>query len=75
MLLLYLSYLKKVSILVLVDVGLRYNIVFLIIHYYNVSILVLVDVGLRYITSMDTNNYEYWSFNPCFSGCRSAIHT
>ena len=39
---------------------------------HGVSILVLVDVGLRFST-MVPYTQTYYSFNPCFSGCRSAI--
>ena len=38
----------NVSILVLVDVGLRYYHIVLLLQFLDVSILVLVDVGLRY---------------------------
>ena len=37
-----------------------------------VSILVLMDVGLRLYIDSD-NWYGYYSFNPCFNGCRSAM--
>ena len=47
-----------VSILVLVDVGLRLPFSGLIILYYLVSILVLVDVGLRYFLISESSNAE-----------------
>ena len=62
-----------VSILVLVDVGLRsYDGKERRFIATGVSILVLVDVGLRF--QEDGGMMAgFWSFNPCFSGCRSAI--
>ena len=38
----------------------------------DVSILVLVDVGLRFENVID-HIQDQECFNPCFSGCRSAI--
>ena len=61
----------EVSILVLVDVGLRPHLNST--HNYNnyVSILVLVDVGLRPGCPASYQTLE-GCFNPCFSGCWSA---
>ena len=58
----------RVSILVLVDVGVR--------QYANgheafedvVSILVLVDLGVRHSGSFSIGSIKS-GFNPCFSGC------
>ena len=63
--------LKDVSILVLVDVGLRQALESKSTALNEVSILVLVDVGLRLIP-IKTVHDNGVSFNPCFSGCWSA---
>ena len=64
--------LEPVSILVLVDVGLRHEKASRVWREYIVSILVLVDVGLRlgyrWYADDDSGN----GFNPCFSGCWSS---
>ena len=65
-------YYNMVSILVLVDVGLRYPSYLHKDHLEYVSILVLVDVGLR-SAARQTNCAGCVCFNPCFSGCRSAM--
>ena len=62
----------SVSILVLVDVGPRSNVGELHCPNNIVSILVLVDVGPRLKHSILVKQIEE-CFNPCFSGCRSAI--
>ena len=63
---------QSVSILVLVDVGLRSSRLPALVESKRVSILVLVDVGLR-SPSPRTTSFNFSSFNPCFSGCWSAI--
>ena len=60
-----------VSILVLVDVGLRHLMRHISLRPDQVSILVLVDVGLRPVSFVPSITL-YLSFNPCFSGCWSA---
>ena len=66
----------NVSILVLVDVGLRHCAIDRQCRWlFTVSILVLVDVGLR-PALMRTVTGRTLSFNPCFSGCWSSTrHT
>ena len=60
---------ERVSILVLVDVGVRlYGCVNAKRPPDLVSILVLVDVGVR-LRSQDTKEKAKNGFNPCFSGC------
>ena len=61
----------RVSILVLVDVGLRPRAIPPPSEAIDVSILVLVDVGLRPIDDPERDP-ELPSFNPCFSGCWSS---
>ena len=64
------SYIRVVSILVLVDAALR--LIYLerdrVVVY--VSILVLVDAALRHVSRLACRCCL--SFNPCFSGCRPA---
>ena len=60
-----------VSILVLVDVGLRVFTTGTVIYAQYVSILVLVDVGLRVLCSHIVRHRPL-CFNPCFSGCWSS---
>ena len=62
-----------VSILVLVDVGLRLLLFEFCVPPFKVSILVLVDVGLRQVESAGLGINET-CFNPCFSGCWSSTH-
>ena len=62
---------QRVSILVLVDVGVKtmeYPLFSLFVL--RVSILVLVDVGVKTLLSMCDMAKEVLCFNPCFGGCR-----
>ena len=61
----------NVSILVLVDVGLRLRFFAFVVSFEIVSILVLVDVGLRQKQRYQASG-EKCGFNPCFSGCWSS---
>ena len=59
-----------VSILVLMDVGLKLGICIGVKHSTFVSILVLMDVGLKLQSTVNPDDMGE-SFNPCFNGCRS----
>ena len=59
-----------VSILVLMDVGLKRACPMEIGQEMFVSILVLMDVGLKR-NSKKQNSFPLTSFNPCFDGCWS----
>ena len=61
-----------VSILVLMDVGLKHsNDVLSSREESNVSILVLMDVGLKQRKLSDLKLKNWLCFNPCFDGCWS----
>ena len=63
---------KRVSILVLMDVGQKCYLPHFLTRDYSVSILVLMDVGQKYYIFKITH-ISNPRFNPCFNGCRSEI--
>ena len=61
----------KVSILVMLDIGLKVSFVTLIlIEGFQVSILVMLDIGLKAIKTIFFVT-KYSRFNPCYVGYRS----